>query len=138
MFGVACAALGRANPRQPAVKVTGSGEIGRNLLVTIEAQARLAVRVMAVVALEALFLVLPVRGADLAGHEHGLRIHGISRPCTGEEHEQTENRDGMTWTSPHESSGRVNRCWLRSRGRLRPRSGRKSEADAARARARRG
>jgi hypothetical protein len=110
MLGVAGAALGLGDPRQPAVKVTAGGEVGRDLLVTIEAQARLAAPVMTVVALEALVLVLLVRAGDFTGHEQCLRIHGRSRPRAGQEQEQAENRDGMTWTSPHESASQVNRC----------------------------
>jgi hypothetical protein len=69
MLGVTRSALGLSDAWQPAVKIVRSSKIARDLLVTVEAQPRLAVRVMAVMASGALFFVLQMRGAYFAGHE---------------------------------------------------------------------
>jgi hypothetical protein len=52
-------------------------QVARDVLMAVQAQLRLAVTVAAVMAQRALLLVLLVRGAELAGHEQRLGIHGF-------------------------------------------------------------
>jgi len=80
VLGVAGATLGGVDTRQSAVEAAMLPDIGRDLLVTVEAQAGLATAVGAVVALRALLFVLGVRAGQLAGHEQRLRVHGLSLP----------------------------------------------------------
>ena len=93
MLGVAGGALRGGDSLHMAVVAALPLDVGGDLLVTIEAQLRLAgagVGGAAVMAIRALLLELGVRSAHLAGHEERLRVHGLSAP---ERHEPDQHSD---------------------------------------------
>ena len=84
VLGVARTALGAVDTRNSAVETAVLPDIGRDFLVTVEAQGGLATAVAAVVALRAVLFELGVRRRQFAGHEQSLRVHGLSLPCRDE------------------------------------------------------
>ncbi len=80
MLGVAGPALCRLDAAQPPVKSGVSGNVGPHRLVTGEAQLRLTRTVAAVMAVLAILLVFLMGRGELARHEEGFGIHGITPP----------------------------------------------------------
>ena len=72
--------LRRLDTLEPAVEAMLTGNVSRNVLVTIEAQLGLAMTVAAIVAVLAVLLVLLMGRTQLSGHEQCLRIDGFTAP----------------------------------------------------------
>src|SRR5882672_4962989 len=72
--------LRRFDALEPAVEAVLTGNVSRNVLVTIEAQLGLAMTVTAIVAVLAVLFVLLMRDTQLSGHEQCLRVHGFTAP----------------------------------------------------------
>ena len=72
--------LRRLNALEPTVEAMLTGNVSRNVLVTIEAQSGLAMAVTTIVAVLAVLFVLLMRGTQLSGHEQCLRVHGFTAP----------------------------------------------------------
>jgi len=70
--------LRRLNALEPTVEAMLTGNVSRNVLVTIEAQSGLAMAVAAIVAELAVLLILLMRHTQLSGHEQCLRIDGFT------------------------------------------------------------
>ena len=91
-------------PGELSVKAALRRNVRRDLLVAIQAQARLSLAVAAVVAQRALLLVFGMGVGELAGHEESLRVHGITSRGP-QAQQQNEHQKCSTLTLPHEACG---------------------------------
>jgi hypothetical protein len=97
---VATAAFRRRYTGQVSVKALFAADVGCDLLVTIEAQTRLALAIAAVVAERALLLILGMSMGDFARHEQYLRIHGVTA-ARWHYKEQQSQQDQPPLSPPH-------------------------------------
>lgn len=104
VLGVTGAALCLRNARELAVEAVRGTDIGCDLLVAVQAQARLAIAVAAIVTARALLLVFLMSDAHLAGHEEDLRVHGIAAPRGQRSQDQCEREQRKTLSLPHEQT----------------------------------